>query len=569
MPAGWTSGAVVAPCPGTASRQVGLRLACFLGWVLVISGITGILPGPGLAAAETTGPHAWQRWDHALQSATEYGNPYADVVLRVTYTGPGGRTLRTFGFWDGGQTFRIRGAFPEPGTWQWETECSDPANAGLHRQRGTVRVLPYEGESPLYRRGFLKVGEGRRHLAWGDGTPYLWMGDTAWAVPQRASDEEWEQYLADRVAKRFSLIQVAAAPPGWAGTEDRRGEKPFVDDAQGRWNPAYWRAFERKIQRANERGLIVFVVGLMEPVRRYPASEQACLFARNLAARLFGNFVILSPSFDSRPLPLAHEVGRAIRAATAVHLTTQHPGTGGRNPLPAFALHYVDQSYMDFFAVQSGHNNGDRALCAHHAIEWVRHLYGLEHFKPVINVEGMYDAQGENAWQAVDVRGHGWRSWLSGAMGYTYGAGDVPPKVGHGRGAIWRWVTEPARYDFWEKALQWDSAFQMQYLHDFMAALDWWRLEPAHDLIRDQPDDVIRRRVLAQIPGRDLAVAYLPDEQGIAVDLASFTTPLAARWFDPVLGRSTPVPGVVRNEGVQRFIPPAPGDWVLVLERAK
>jgi hypothetical protein len=109
----------------------------------------------------------------------------------------------------------------------------------------------------------------------------------------------------------------------------------------------------------------------------------------------------------------------------------------------------------------------------------------------------------------------------------------------------------------------------MQHLHDFMAAIAWWRLEPAPDLIRHQPDAITRRRVLARIPGRDLAVAYLPDEQGIEVDLASFTAPLAARWFDPVLGRSTPVPGIVRNEGVKSFTPPAPGDWVLVLERAR
>ena len=88
------------------------------------------------------GPSTWQRWEHALTSTRHYDNPYADVTLRVRYTGPGGRTLRTYGFWDGGDTFRIRCAFPAPGTWQWETECSDAANAGLHRQRGTVDVSP-------------------------------------------------------------------------------------------------------------------------------------------------------------------------------------------------------------------------------------------------------------------------------------------------------------------------------------------------------------------------------------------------------------------------------------------
>ena len=68
-------------------------------------------------------------------------------------------------------------------------------------------------------------------------------------------------------------------------------------------------AFERKIQRANEAGFVVALVGLMEPVDRYPESAAACLFARHMVARLFGNFVIFSPSFDSRFIPLADEVG--------------------------------------------------------------------------------------------------------------------------------------------------------------------------------------------------------------------------------------------------------------------
>ena len=98
------------------------------------------------AAAESGssagGPHVWQRWEHALTSSRSYDNPYADVALRVTYTGPGGRTLKTYGFWDGGDTFRIRCAFPTPGAWRWETECSDADNAGLHGHSGTVEVRP-------------------------------------------------------------------------------------------------------------------------------------------------------------------------------------------------------------------------------------------------------------------------------------------------------------------------------------------------------------------------------------------------------------------------------------------
>lgn len=509
---------------------------------------------------------AWQRWEHALTSVGRYNNPYAEVTLRVTYTGPGGRTLRAYGFWDGGNMFRIRCAFPSPGAWQWETECSDTTNTGLHRQRGTVDVSPYRGDNPLYRHGFLKVSDNRRYLTCADGTPFLWIGDTAWAVPLRANVPEWEAYIADRSAKHFTVIQVAPAPE-WAGESDRQGQIPFTDQACKQWSPAYWQSFERKIQRANEQGLAVLLVGLMEPVRRYPETAQACLFARNIVARLFGNFVVFSPSFDSEYRPLADEVGRATRDATAVHLITQHPGTPWNQPTPTISDRYYDQPYLDIAGVQSGHNGGNRTWCAHHAIEWTLHLYRHEPHKPVVNLEAMYDAQGEHGWQAADARSLGWRSWLSGAGGYTYGAGDVPPKVPQGSGAIWKWVTDPGKYDYWEKALQWESAFQMKHLHDFLAALDWWRLVPAHDLIRNQPDEITRRMVLARTAAGDLVVAYLPDNEAIEIDMSGFPSALAARWFDPVSARYTSIAGHIGNQGTHRFVVPGKGDWVLLLQR--
>jgi len=377
---------------------------------------------------------------------------------------------------------------------------------------------------------------------------------------------EWEAYIADRVAKHFTLVQVAPAPK-WAGDGDRQGEKPFAGEGLSQWNPTYWQSFERKVQRANEEGLVVLLVGLMEPVSRYPEAAEACLFARNIVARLFGSFVIFSPSFDSESMPLANEVGRAARDATAVHLITQHPGTPWNQPTPTYSDQYYDQSYLDIAAVQTGHNGGNREWCAHHAIEWNLYLYRHEPHKPVINLEAMYDAHGEAGWQAVDARSLGWRSWLSGAMGYTYGAGDMPPKVPEGSGAVWKWVTDPAKYDYWEKALQWESAFQMQYLHDFLAAIEWWRLEPAHELIRNQPDDVTRRMVLAKSAAGDLAVAYLPDNDAIEVDLSAFPASLAARWFDPVHGRYAPEAPTTQDDGTPRFLRPSEGDWVLLLQR--
>jgi len=249
-----------------------------------------------------------------------------------------------------------------------------------------------------------------------------------------------------------------------------------------------------------------------------------------------------------------------------VHLITQHPGTPSGQKTPIYTMKYYDQPYLDIAGVQSGHNQGNRERCAFQSADWMLHAYRHQPHKPVINLEAMYDGQGEKAWQAVDARSAAWRSWLSGAKGYTYGAGETSPKSTQGGGGIWRWVTDPEKHDYWEKALQWESGFQMQHLHDFLTAIEWWRLESVPEIIRDQPSAASRRMVLAALPGRDYAAAYLPDNEVTELDLTSFPVPLTVRWFDPVRGRFDAAQSKVESAGVTRLAPPARGEWILTLK---
>jgi hypothetical protein len=92
-----------------------------------------------------------------------------------------------------------------------------------------------------------------------------------------------------------------------------------------------------------------------------------------------------------------------------------------------------------------------------------------------------------------------------------------------------------------------------------------WRIM----LLADEVGLATRRMVFAKVAGRDFAVAYLPDNDGIEVDLSAFSKPVAARWFDPARGQNLPAPGRIQNQGVHRFAPPGEGDWVLVVEPAE
>ena len=65
-----------------------------------------------------------------------------------------------------------------------------------------------------------------------------------------------------------------------------------------------------------------------------------------------------------------------------------------------------------------------------------------------------------------------------------------------------------------------------------------------------------------------MAVAYLPDNDQIAIDMSAFPGPMTVKWYDPVHGTYTSVPGSVPNEGEHSFARPGNGDWVLLLRRA-
>jgi hypothetical protein len=75
--------------------------------------------------------------------------------------------------------------------------------------------------------------------------------------------------------------------------------------------------------------------------------------------------------------------------------------------------------------------------------------------------------------------------------------------------------------------------------------------------------------VLAKTAAGDLAIAYLPNNEAIEIDVSAFPTLLAGRWFDPVQGDYTEIGNRIENKGTSRLSPPMKGDWVLLLQSAE
>jgi hypothetical protein len=498
-----------------------LLLICLFSCSLLIAGFIKI---------NTQTVDQWQRWKYSLTS--HHAHSRKPVSLDVTFYGSGGRTFHTPAYSDDDSIFHFSAAFPSSGIWRWKTTCSDSVDAGLHNKKGKVKVKSYKGKNPLYIHGDLRVSDDKRYIAHADDTPFLWIGETSWYVTRKSTMEEWREYVDIRVDQRFSVLQIV--PQGTDSKNTTSAMRAMLFKKDGTPDHVFWRELEDKVAYANDKGLFVMLVGV--------GKQWKDLFAENphnqpfeayLTGRFAGLMVIFSPSLDQLYDPGNNNVAEELKLLT-LHLVTQHPGTNYDAN-----IRYRNAPSVDFCGLQSGHHNGNLMKAYSAARTWTLDMWNGVPVKPVIDIEAMYDAYGNDYaknWREKDARKLGWIAWLSGSMGYTYGAGDIPPKVSNGRGGIWMFNKDSFAYDYWRTAMMWPSSHQMTNMYNFFESIEWWQLLPAHELILNQSEDDTLKMVVSINRERELLLAYLPDNQTIILNLKDISGTMKGKWFNPVNG---------------------------------
>ena len=490
----------------------------------------------------------WERWQYTLVSSTAAIQP---VGVDVVFTGPDGKTFTSHAFTDDNKTFTFRAAFPLSGTWSWKTTCSDVSNSSLHNKTGKVKVAKYKGSNPLYRHGDLKVSDDKRYLAHADGTPFLWIGETGWSSTRKSTRDEFQHYVDTRVKQGFSVIQIS---PRGVGNRNLASEvKELSVTKEGTPDPLFWKDLEDKIAYANDKGILIMMVGIGSAWRDLMAENpKNQKFEKYITGRFASHMVIFSPSFDQLFIEELDNVAVELKKST-LHLVTQHPGTNYE------ANTKYRNSNVDFCGEQSGHHGGNLTKVYNAARQWTLDLWNATPIKPVINIEGMYDGYGhDNAknWREKDSRKCGWIAWMSGSKGFTYGCGDVPPKVPMGNGGVWRFNTDTTTYDYWKKAINWPSAGKMTIMRDFFISMEWWKLVPVHELILNQEVDETLKMVVSKTADSKLLVAYLPDNQKIILNLKDFSGSITGSWLNPKTGESVSA-GNVSGGASKEFTRPA------------
>ena len=151
------------------------------------------------AAEQTLTSETWLPLELAFESEKIYADPFQDVTLDLLLYG-NGRLYTVPGFWDGGNTWRVRFVCPAAGEWQCITVCSDSDNTALHGRTAAVTCKAYSGVLEIYQRGFVTTRYGEKYLTYEDGSPFFYLGDTHWnfgtepiEVVQTVSEKRAEQ----------------------------------------------------------------------------------------------------------------------------------------------------------------------------------------------------------------------------------------------------------------------------------------------------------------------------------------------------------------------------------------
>jgi hypothetical protein len=433
----------------------------------------------------------------------------------------------------------------------------------------------WRGKSVDFSHGKLIVSKNKRYLEHADGTPFFYLGDTAWELFHRLNEAEVDEYLENRRAKGFTVIQaVILAELDGLQTPDANGRLPLKNLETVEPNEAYFEWVDKVIRKAEEKGMYI---GLL-PTWGDKVDKQwgvgPEVFTPETAARYgawlggrykdFPNIIWVNGgdrAGGGDNFPVWDALGKALRAADPNHLITFHP-QGERSSSEWFQ----ECEWLDFNMIQTGHCQRSYAI---YDRLLVKDYNNQKRTKPTFDAEPRYENH-PICWQPdslgwfddVDVRQAMYWNLFSGAMGHTYGCHDIWQMLAPGREP-----TGQAR-GYWRTSLDLPGAFDLIYARRLMERFDWGSRAPALEMIVSKNNSDTDKKVA--LKGEGYAFVYFPlgGETEIDCRRGGLTGEVTLSWMDPRTG-SVRVEGKRNASSVIVATSPSSGrghDWVLIIQ---
>lgn len=395
-----------------------------------------------------------------------------------------------------------------------------------------------------WKNGKLKVSENGRYLQHENGTPFFWMGETGWLLPERLDRSEASYYLSGCRKAGFNVVQVqtinGVPAINFYGQYSHPDGFNFKEiNKKGVYG--YWDHMDYIIKKAEQNGIYIGMVCIWGNLVKagLMSVKEAEAYGKFLAERykdapniiwIMGGDV----KGDINP-DQWNTMARTIKSIDKNHLMTYHPF--GRT---SSIYWYHNADWLDFNMFQSGHRRYDQtrgdgdntaeAAVAEDNWRYVEAGLAMKPTKPILDAEPSYEEipQGlhdpnEPWWKAPDVRRYAYWAVFAGAFGHTYGHNSIMQMVkvanegGYGAEKTW--------YEGMK-----DPGFnQMQYLKNLMLTFPFFERVPDQSIIAEENGTRYDRVIATR--GNDYLLVYNYTNRPMKLDLSKISGAKKNVWW--------------------------------------
>jgi hypothetical protein len=403
----------------------------------------------------------------------------------------------------------------------------------------------------------LKVSPNKRYIVKQDGTPFFYLGDTAWELFHRLNREEADKYLQNRAEKGFTVIQaVVLAELDGLNDPNPYGHTPLKNNDPIQPNEDYFKHVDYIVNKAAELGLYIAMLPTWGdklykdnwgtgPEIFNPQNAKA--YGEYIGKRYANKPVIWVMGGDRNP---RNDADVAIWRSMAEGIVA---GVGGKdNALITFhpqpkekggsSTWFHNDDWLDFNMFQTGHCRNSNVYEDH----------------PVC-----FNANDLGYSAAYDVRRAAYLDLFAGAHGHTYGCHSVWQMYAPNRNP----VNGPLKP--WFESLDLPGASDMTHVRALIESRPMLDRVPDQSLIASgtyaEGDRIQATR------GKDYLFVYTNTGRPFTLLMGKISgKQVKGFWYDPREGTSKAIPSLA-NTGKKEFTPPSSGlgkDWVLILDDA-
>ncbi len=406
------------------------------------------------------------------------------------------------------------------------------------------------------------VSSDGHYLLKADGAPFHWIGDTAWDLHHRLTQEEITEYLENRKAKGYTIIlfRIPLNEKSGADEGNRYGHFPFNNKQIDEPNEDFFALVDYTLDEMERLELVAGFLPLWGWVvgGKFGYSvtdEEVDTYGTWLSERYQDrkNIIWISGG-DTGNSGKWVTLGEALKDGDPQKLVTFHPGRGWTSSYHMFG----DADWLDFHMTQTGHTAD---LPTNY--ETVNEVYN-QSSKPILNGEPIYEEIRLGSTGTIasphQVRKAAYWSVLAGGFGHVYGHVNIFQFARSMDGQ----TDSYGANDYWKNSLNDPGANQIGYLSSLLRSLDWHTYAPAQDLITsNNPSNSSHIRASASA-GNESAVIYFPENQQATIDTSQLNGIDLALWFNPSDGTWQDA-GSIPGSGSWTVTPPVTPDALLYL----